>query len=305
MPVELRQVDEEPAGRRDPGTALTALTPLLSDPRLLGVVGPFLSSSALLEAPLAARSGLPLVSPSVTGFSGSSVLFRLLPAQPQEAVALAALAKRDIPGGKLAVAWSANPSDAALADGFAAELTRRGGLAAPRSQLDPRVTASVAPFLRTALSDGATSVFVAAPAAAGACLLRPAMDAAGFAPSALLLGGDELVDGSCPKDAPGGGVLAVRPGPDADHPSSDVSGLRASAGTDFGRYSLTAFSATSLLLDAIGRALRAAGGSLPSRSGVRSELAASFDRSGGPRARVFSVYALSAGAWAWRETLSV
>lgn len=303
--VELRQVDEEPGGRRDPGAAVSALAPLVADPSVLGVVGPYLSATAALEVTEASPSRLPLVSPSVTGFSSAPGLFRMLPSRSSEALALAALARRDVAAGKLAVGWSANPSDAALANGFAAELARRGGAAAPREQVDPRASSSVDPFLRTGLSDGATSVFVAAPAAAGACLLRPAMNAVGFAAGSELLGGDELVDGSCAHDAPGGGVVAVRPGPDADHPGADVAGLRAFAGGDFGRYSLPAFQATKLLLDAVGRALRAAGGNLPGRSEVRSQLASSFAADGGPRVRLFSVYALTAGSWSWRESLSV
>ena len=54
------------SGTHDPGTGATNLTALGTDPTVLGVVGPFNSSVAVAEIPVANNLGLTLISPSNT-----------------------------------------------------------------------------------------------------------------------------------------------------------------------------------------------------------------------------------------------
>lgn len=197
----------------------------------------------------------------------------------------------------------------ALADGFAARFTRLGGTVVARMDVDPAAKQQdPALFLQAAKAGGAQAVFFGGTPSTGACALRGQMQSV-FDPGEAtpLLGGDGLVDPACLRDA---GANAS--GMFATAPIVDAASLPAAAGLiaaykrtypnppDYGPYTFLAYDSAAVVYQALDRAIRLAGGELPVRGNVVSQLSVAaaagvtgtigFDAGGDTTNRLVSIY---------------
>jgi branched-chain amino acid transport system substrate-binding protein len=207
-----------------------------------------------------------------------------------------------------------------LANVMEAELKKRSLTVAVRKDFDPRTDAEIDAFLRSAKDNGATAVFFGGRDAGGGCLVRARMQNV-FDSATPFLGGDAIATPVCLRDAGpmAAGMYAAISGLDAAHPSTGMATVTAFKGAypdSFDRYTLPAIDATTILLTAISRAVKAAGGNLPSKEDVRAQVARtrdqrgvmgtiSFDAQGDTSLKVFTIYRSAAAPEAWNWTAEV
>lgn len=196
-----------------------------------------------------------------------------------------------------------------LVDAFVARFTTLGGTVVGRLDLDPAKPQATA-FLAAAKADGAQAVYYGGGSAGGGCAVRAQMKASfPAAQSTPFFGGDGIAqDPSCIAAAGeySTGIYATVPFVDASGvpgAAPIIRGFKAVYGStsDYGPYTIVAYDATAILYAAIDRAIRSAGGGLPGRAGVITELARTsglagatgnlgFDSAGDTTNRVVSVF---------------
>jgi branched-chain amino acid transport system substrate-binding protein len=207
----------------------------------------------------------------------------------------------------------------ALATAFATRFREAGGNVV--GHLDLAGSPDVESFLKRMKADGAQALYYGGTSANHGCSIRAAM-ATVFDPGAPMLGGDGIAqDPVCLRDAGANsaGIYATAPFVDAGGlglgtAQPMIAAFKAAypRPADFGPYSVIAYDATAVAYDAIERAIKLAGGSLPARGNVVSQLSATngfagatgvlgFDPNGDTTHRVLTVYESPSGTGAgWK-----
>jgi branched-chain amino acid transport system substrate-binding protein len=298
-------LDDAVNGAHDPQKGAQNVQQLASNSQVLAMVGPFNSSVAKAEIPIANRVNLSMISPANTnpcltkeyaegggctnyaGFtpeslrpSGKNNYFRVAGTDDHQGPANADYAYSKLHITKVAVLDDAEVYGQGIAKTFSARFTQLGGQVVKGPQdYDPASTNDFRSFLNSAKNAGAEGVYVGGTDSNKACVVRSQMSSI-FAASAPFFGGDGIVTAQCLNDAassaPGmyGTVAAVN----ADTLSGAktvIDGFKKTfpGATDYGAYSMPAYSATQAILAAVGRAVDDAGGKMPTRDQVRSEIA--------------------------------
>jgi branched-chain amino acid transport system substrate-binding protein len=196
-----------------------------------------------------------------------------------------------------------------LVDAFAARFTTLGGTVTGRLDLDPAKPDASA-FLTQAKNDGVQALYYGGSTQGGGCQVRAQMKTV-FPPatSTPFFGADGIAqDPGCVAAAGDNspGIYATVPIVDASTLPGAAATIRAfkrafGSTADYGPYTVVAYDATAVLYEALNRAIQAAGGRLPERESVVSELARTagvagatgslgFDPSGDTTNRVVSIY---------------
>jgi len=208
-----------------------------------------------------------------------------------------------------------------LAGSFATRFQAQGGSIVGRLDLDPSAAADTTAFLKRMKADGAQGVYFGGVTANKACVMRSEMAAVfDLGEAAPFLGGDGIAeDPACVRDA-GVNVSGIY----ATVPIIDTSTLGTAEPViaafkamfpnphDYGTYTVAAYDAAAVVYEALDRAIRAAGGQLPARGNVISQLSAiqdfegatgqfDFDVNGDSTRRVITIFEPSAadptGPW--------
>lgn len=195
-----------------------------------------------------------------------------------------------------------------LVDSFSGRFTSLGGLVLGHLDLEPG-TGDAGDFLSRMKGAGAQAIYYGGGSRNG-CPIRAAMKAL-FPPGegTPFLGGDGIAqDPACISSAGENslGIYATVPIVDAasrPDAADTIRGFRASFGSAsaYGPYTMVAYDAAAVLYAALDRAIRAAGGHLPARARVTSELAQTtglagatgnvgFDPAGDNTTRVVTVF---------------
>src|SRR5207245_11734097 len=144
-----------------------------------------------------------------------------------------------------------------------------------------------------------------------------------FAVDTPYMGGDGLETAQCLKDAGtmASGIYAAVAAPNAEQipaSASIISGFKASfkQKDDFGAYTMPAYDCAKILIAAIGRAIKANGGNMPTREAVRAEVAkttefvgalgkTSFDANGDSSQQIISISQATGSPldWKWVKQL--
>jgi len=252
--------------------------------------------------------------------------FRLTTTDDLQGPAAADYASRQLHLLRVAVVSDHETYGQALADGFSARFLHLGGTVVAHLDEDPAAKqADPTLFLQAAKAAGAQALYFGGTAATGACTLRKQMEQV-FDPGEAtpFLGGDGLIDPACLREAGANsaGIFATAP-------IVDAASLPAAAGliaaykktypnaADYGPYTALAYDSAAVVYQAIDRAIRLAGGELPVRGNVVSQLSAAdlagatgtigFDSAGDTVNRIVSIYEPSAGdpGATWRHVDSV
>jgi branched-chain amino acid transport system substrate-binding protein len=236
--------------------------------------------------------------------------FRLTTTDDLQGPAAADYAFRSLRVLRAAVVSDHESYGQALADAFTARFQKLGGSVVGRLDVDPAAGADVGAFLHQAKASGATALYYGGASAARGCAVRAEM-AGVFDPgeASPFLSGDGIAgDPACIEQAGSNspGVYATVPAVDAGSSATatqTIAAFKAVFGRteDYGPYTMSAYDATAILYAAIDRAVRAAGGRLPPRGNVLSQLSITadfpgvtgtigFDPAGDTTQRIVSVF---------------
>lgn len=302
---------------------------MIGDSRVVALIGPFNSDEAGAEIPLANQAGLGMISPSNTRncltFTTNRCLlaqatqvnnyFRIAAANSAQASAAARFAVRALHVKRFAVLDDGSPYGAAVAGAFGDSLLAVGGSVALQASFT-EATNDFTTLLHGALSKGAEAVYVGGSAVTGACKVRMAMKVV-FPAGAYMLGGDGLSGSVCANDA---GIAArgtdehmLMTVSDSQPPSdSRVFKEFTAHKIPLVSYVFGAYDCAEIVIDAIGRAIRANGGKVPTRLQVLEAIAATrdfhgtsgtftFQPNGDAVSPAVSVYRVEGGRWRFWE----
>lgn len=244
--------DDAVSGAHDPVTGVGNVRAMAADAALMAVIGPFDSSMARAEIPVANVAGIALISPSASSRcltkdpylpaglspthveisckaaglpgpkdlrpSGTNNFFRLATSDDLQGPAAADYAYKTLHLLRVAVLSDHEAYGQALAAGFRTRFLKLGGSVVSHLDYDPSASIDLSAFLRHARSDGAQGVYFGGVTANHGCVLRAQMAAVfGTGTTAPYLGGDGIAeDPDCVRNAGAyaAGIYATVPAAD-------------------------------------------------------------------------------------------
>ena len=286
----------------DPAQGAANITALAADGTVMGVVGPFNSSVALAEIPVASQNHLALISPSNTNpcltavvavcsdptikidtaslYPGAHSYFRVIASDIQQGEIDAYVAAKVLNATKVYVIDDQEAYGRGLALIFTKAFTTTDGGTVVGSASLPGSTTTFATQISNAQADGAQAIFFGGTSGNGCGLVRRDMGKAGL--KIPLLGGDGCQDTKFITDANSGANTSEAEGDSFATSAPDVTKLSSSA-TFFSQYAAAytskpapyndgtkepytayGYDAMNILLQAIRSVLVANGGQPPS-----------------------------------------
>jgi branched-chain amino acid transport system substrate-binding protein len=279
--------DDALAANADERVGIQNVTKMVNDHLVLGFVGPWTSTLAAVEIPIASQADLAMISPSTTrdcltissptcpaGFlpPAHSSFFRISPRDSLQGTAMADFAYRSLKVTRVAILQDNSAYGELLASHFTREWTALGGTIVV-SAAYPAKNGDFAAFLKDAHHGGAEAVYVATDSTSIAfCGARAQMKGI-FAPAdAYFLFSDSLGGQDC-IDLAGDNANDHIIWSVAEGTTPNAASLSKYKGP-VGIYTFEAYDCALILIDAIERAIAAAGGAIPTRPEVLRAVAA-------------------------------
>ncbi len=238
------------------GTQAATAAQTLIDSGVKAIVGAACSGATLGAIAVTAPAGVPIISyastsPAISGADDNGHLFRVVPSDAQQAVALAAVASAS-GASKPAVLYMTNDYGAGLGDNFASNWS---GDVCVQVGYDPAEGSYDASTLAQSVVDGGCdSVLLMSYATDGAAIME-ALSAQGF--SGQVIGADGIADAAFTEsftDASAvGGLIATRPRPgeESSAKSSFEAAYAAAGGADGAIYTGETYDAIKLVAAAV------------------------------------------------------
>ena len=238
------------------GTQAATAAQTLIDSGVKAIVGAACSGATLGAIAVTAPAGVPMISyastsPAISGADDNGHLFRVVPSDAQQAVALAAVASAS-GASKPAVLYMTNDYGAGLGDNFASNWS---GDVCVQVGYDPAEGSYDASTLAQSVVDGGCdSVLLMSYATDGAAIME-ALSAQGF--SGQVIGADGIADAAFTEsftDASAvGGLIATRPRPgeESSAKSSFEAAYAAAGGADGAIYTGETYDAIKLVAAAV------------------------------------------------------
>jgi branched-chain amino acid transport system substrate-binding protein len=320
--------DDTVSGVHNPSQGAQNVSGFVSDSSVLGMVGPFNSSVAQAEIPIANAGHLTMISPANTNpcltkdlstcafhpadlrksAPSQNNYFRVAATDDFQGPAMADYAYDKLNIHTVAVGSDNETYGKGIADAFANEFQNvKHGTVVDHENFDYASTASFAPWLNRAKADGAQGIYYGGTDGTKGCIPRAQM--AGIFPASVPeMGGDGLVSTECPHEAGGNvvGMYATVATADATQLSTASAAIAAfkqaySDPNAFGAYTMPAYDAANILITGIKKAIEAKGGGMPTREQVRAQVAqtknfqgvlgnTSFDANGDTSNKIITVY---------------
>jgi branched-chain amino acid transport system substrate-binding protein len=319
--------DDAVNGVHDPQKGAQNVNQMLANANVLAMVGPFNSNVARAEIPITNQAGLVMVSPANTNEcltrdydncdpkasalrpSGKpNNYFRVAATDDHQGPAMADYAVESLKANQLAVGSDNETYGLGIANNFTKEYTKKGGkVVVTQNYPGMKNQSDFRSFLQSAQSKGAVGAYFGGTDSNKVCVVRSQMKSI-FPASAPFMGGDGIVSGQCLNDAADnatdmyGTVAAV----DATHtpeakPTIDAFKKANPNASDFGAYTIPAYSASQAIFQAIGSAIDSNGGNKPNREQVRAAMGKvknvktpigtiSFDKYGDIQPQIITVY---------------
>jgi branched-chain amino acid transport system substrate-binding protein len=279
--------DDALAANSDERVGIQNVKKMVNDHLVLGFVGPWTSDLAAAEIPIASQADLAMVSPSTTrdcltissptcpaGFlpPAHSTFFRISPRDSLQGTAMADFAFGSLKATRVAILQDLSPYGELLASHFRREWTALGGTIVV-SAAYPAKTGDFSAFLKDAHKGGAEAVYVPTDStSSGFCAARAQMKGI-FAPAdAYFLLSDSISGQGC-IDWAGDNADDHMISSLAEGPALNAAALSKYAGP-VASYTFEAYDCALILIDAIERAIAAAGGAIPTRPEVLRAVAA-------------------------------
>ena len=354
--------DDASNAPRDTSRGVKNVKAFIANPHVVAMLGPFDSSMARAQIPIANEAHMAMVSPATSSRcltkepylpmtlnplrtpvsckeaglpapgdlrpTGVNNYFRLSTTDELQGPAAADYARKQLHLMRVAVILHHEAYGQLLASSFTARFNKLGGTVVARQELDPAATFDLTSFLEQAKRSGAQGVYFGGSASNHGCTVRHQMATVFEIGAATpFLGGDGIaLDPTCVRDAGANapGIYATVPAPDPEQIDSAqhlIQAFKTQYGRagDFGPYTIAAYDATGVLYDALDRAIKVAGGSIPFRDTLVSQLAATtafsgatgsfgFDADGDTTLRLVSIFKPAGtdlrSGWRWVDTVS-
>jgi branched-chain amino acid transport system substrate-binding protein len=319
--------DDAVNGSHDATKGAQNIRDLATDSQVLGVIGPFNSSVAQAEIPVANAQSLTLISPANTSEcltqafpppecafqpsdlrpNGKNNYFRVAATDTLQGPSLADYAYDTLKLRNVAVASDNQTYGKGIAKNFAKEFITKGGkIAGPEHDIDSKSTNDFKSDLNSMKAAGADGLYFGGTDSDNVCVARKQMADVAF--NVPFMGGDGIVTSQCITDAASNadnmfGSVAAVDATKLPASASLISDFKKSfpAASDFGGYTMPAYDCATILIQAIGRAIDDAGGKMPTREQVRAEVAKTrgysgalgtigFDSNGDTTNRIVSIY---------------
>ena len=332
--------DDTVNGVHDPQKGAQNVQQMLSDPKVLAMVGPFNSNVARAEIPIANQGPLAMMSPSNTNEcltqtfpycdpqpkalrpTGKNNYFRIAAPDTVQGPAMADYILKTLKLTKVAVFSDNETFGKGVADNFVKRLTAGGGTVTNRSDFDWKTTNDFKPFINDAKAKGAQAIYAGATSATKACIVRSQMAGILDVP---FTGPDGIGDDQCLKDAGSNtaNMFFTNAAGDANQNPDAASTVAAfkqayPKASDVGAYTFPAYDCAFILIDAIKRAIDANGGKVPSRQQVIDAVQATnglkgtvgtyaFDANGDPKSATMAFWKTKGtpAAWTFESQFSV
>jgi len=271
------------AGVHDPAKGANNVTELIGDALVAGIVGPFNSSVAQREMPIANNAPIALISPSNTnpcltkrgaevGCTGADdqvpalrptgkvTYFRLAATDDHQGPAMADYLYKQLKYKKAYVIDDTETYGAGIAKYFVQEWKSLGGKVVDDKSHSIKSTTSYTQVLDAVAAARPDVVYFGGVYANGGTLIRKQMEANPALQDTAYAGGDGIQDISVARavGVTGGPIFATVAAPDANKIASAqtfVKDYKAAYGGDVGPYSATAYDAMNILIQAIKVAL--------------------------------------------------
>ena len=333
--------DDTVNGVHDPQKGAQNYTDMCSNDKILGAVGPFNSNVGRAVIPVAAGCGLVTISPANTNEcltqtfdycdpkpdalrqGKPNTYFRIAAPDTVQGPAMADFAYDTLKVTKIAI-WSDNETfGKGVANNFQKEFEKKGGTVVVRQDFDWKNTNDFKAFLQRAKDGGATGIYAGATSATKGCVPRAQGKGIMDAASVAYMGPDGIGDTQCIKDAgdQASNMFFTNAAADAAQDANNKATIddfkKVMTGQDdYGAYTFPGYDCAKILLDAIGRAIDAAGGKMPTRKQVLDAVQStsnlklttgtySFDKNGDPTGATMAFYELKGGTWTFNKQFAV
>jgi branched-chain amino acid transport system substrate-binding protein len=283
---------------------------MISNNKVLGMVGPFNSGVAQAEIPVANQAALAMVSPSNTnecltqdqpycqqadGFTpkslrptGKNNYYRVAAADTFQGPGMADFAFDTLKLTKVAAFSDNETFGKGVKTNFVNEFKKKGGTVVVDQDFDMKSTTDFKSFLNDSKSKGAQAIYAGATSATKGCI--PLAQANGIFDKTTFyyLGPDGIGDSQCIKDAgsmASDHMYASQGAADATQNASAADTINKYKAAfpkkeDVGAYTFAAYDCAAILVDAVGRAIDSANGKMPTRQQVVDAVAKTKDFKG-------------------------
>jgi branched-chain amino acid transport system substrate-binding protein len=336
--LAVQNKDDAVNGVHDAQKGVQNVRDLVADSAVLAMVGPFNSAVARAEIPVTNTAHLSQISPANTNQcltkdiyiptslgvpkdiscpdaglptpeslrpSTPNNYFRVATTDDLQGPAMADYAYDTLHLKNIAVASDNEVYGKGIADTFTQEFKHKGGNIATRQDFDTKTTNDFKPYFTTAKQKNADGVYFGGTDATKVCVARSQAKGILDAP---FMGGDGIVTSQCLKDAAdnAAGMFGTTATADATKvPASKaiIDNFKKAFPNkdDFGAYTMPAYDASKIIIAAIGRAIDSAGGNMPTRAQVLTEVAKtqnytgalgtySFNDKGDTTAHILTIY---------------
>lgn len=318
-------LDDAVNGVHDPKQGAANVQQFVADSAVLGMMGPFNSSVARAEIPIANSVSLAMVSPSNTNEcltqepadghcsgqaaklrpKGGNNYFRVCTTDLIQGPAAADFAYKKLNTKKVYVLNDQQTYGLGIAQNFAKQFQADGGtvLNPDLGGFDPGATTDFKAKLNQAKSLGADVVFFGGTTATKGGIIRKQMQGILDVPYVAGDGisGDQFLKDAAPNAANSYFTVAGPYASKLPTAQSFIAAYKQAFGTDIGAYSAQGYDAAGVIIAAISRAIDDAGGNMPTRDQVAKELAQTkdyngamgkfgFDQNGDTTLKIITVY---------------
>jgi branched-chain amino acid transport system substrate-binding protein len=321
--VKFQGFDDCKQAAYSPDAGVENVQKMIADSKFLGMIGPFNSAVAKAEIPIAAPAHFTMISPSNTNpcltkdlpscsyhpqdlrKSNPNNYFRVVTTDDYQGPAMASYAYTTLKATKVGVLDDSTVFGVGIADTFEAQIKKSGGTTLRKSYKKDQ-TSDFRSILLAFKNFGALAIYGGGTSDQNLCVPRAQMKQIGW--DVPFMGGDGIEESDCIDEATGNevNIWATSAGADATQipgAASTIAAFRKAfpGANDLGGYTMQAYDATNALMAAIGRAIKANNGNVPSREQVRAQMAQTrgfvgvigtydFDANGDTNLKIVSIY---------------
>ena len=284
----------------DPAKGVENVQTMLGDAKFLGMIGPYNSAVAKAEIPIAAPQHFTMISPSNTNpcltkevpppqapcsyhaadlrAGNANNYWRVVTTDDYQGPAMATYMYKTLNVHSVGILDDSTVFGVGISGAFETQFKQLGGTVVKHSEYQKANTTDWKSILLAFKNGNAQGVYVGGTDDQNICIPRKQMKDLGW--DVPFGGGDGIETTDCINQTSGNeaGVFATSAGADATKVAGASATIAAfkrqfSGANDFGGYTMQAYDAANALMDAIGRAVNDANGSVPTREQVRAEMA--------------------------------